>query len=257
MKKIILNTLLLGAIVIAAGSCSKKADYTADRTFVTAGDALLKINYLSAYALNPGVQINVNGQRVSGLITGRTPFPGGGYNTNGSNFPDYLAVSPGTTTVSISIPKKNTNVDSVQLFTTTANIAAGKNYSIHITDTLAKTKALALEDGLGIPTTNYCSYTFVNMIPNVPFIDLYYNTTLMATNVPYLGFGKAFTYQVQSVAGTWSIRETGTLPTSTALATYSSLNTSINQRVYTVFASGYKGSSATNTKPYVSFLMNR
>jgi hypothetical protein len=257
MKKIILNTLLLGTMVIAAGSCSKKADYTADRTYVTPADALLKINYLSAYALNPSVQINVNGQRVSGLITGRTPFPGGGYNTNGSNFPDYLALTPGSTTVSISIPKKNTNVDSVVLFTKSITTAAGKNISLHITDTLANTKSVALEDNLSIPANYYCNYTFVNMIPNAPLVDLYYNTTLMATGIPYLGTSKVFTNQVQTVAGTWSIRETGTLPTSTALATYSSLNTTINQRVYTVFASGYKGATATNTKPYVSFLMNR
>lgn len=257
MKKTILNTLLLGAMVIAAGSCSKKADYTADRTFVTPGDALLKINYLSAYALNPGVQIKINGQRVSGLITGRTPFPGGGYNTNGSNFPDYLAVSPGSTTVSITIPKKNTNVDSVVLFTTTVNTVAGKNISLHVSDTLAKTKALAIEDDLSIPAPNYSSYTFVNMIPNAPSVDIYYGTTLMASGVGYLGSSKVFTNLVQTVAGTWSIRETGTLPTSTALATYSSLNTSINQRAYTVFASGYKGSTATNTKPYVSFLLKR
>lgn len=257
MKKIILKSLFLGAIVLSAASCSKKADYTADMTFVTPGNALLKINYLSAYTLNPSVQINVNGQRVSGLITGRTPFPGGGYNTNGSNFPDYLSVNPGSATVSITIPKKSTNVDSVVLFTTSVSMAAGKNYSLHISDTLAKTKALAVEDDLSIPAPNYSSYTFVNMIPNAPLVDLYYNTTLMATAVPYLGSSKVFTNLVQTVAGTWSIRETGTLPTSTALATYSSLNTSINQRVYTVFASGYKGSAATTTKPYVSFLMNR
>lgn len=257
MKKIILNTVLLGAIVIAAGSCSKKPEYIADMTFVTPGDALLKINYLSAYALNPSVQINVNGQRVSGLITGRTPFPGGGYNTNGSNFPDYLTVTPGTTTVSVTIPKKNTNIDSVVLFSKSLTTVAGKNISVHISDTLSNTKAAVLEDDLSIPAPNYSSYTFVNMIPNAPSVDLYYGTTLMASGVGYLGSSKVFTNLVQTVAGTWSIRETGTLPTSTALATYSSLNTSINQRVYTVFASGYKGSSATNTKPYVSFLMNR
>ncbi|MGG9964581.1 DUF4397 domain-containing protein [Ferruginibacter sp. SUN106] len=256
MKKIIKN-ILLGSIIIAAGSCTKKIEYNAERIFVTTDNALIKINYLSAYVNNPGVQLSINSQRVSGLITGRTPFPGGGYNTNGSNFPDYLAVAPGTNTLSIAIPKKNTNVDSVVLFTTSITLASNKNYTVHVTDTLTNTKALSIEDNLTLPDGNTCKYRFVNMMPNAPFVDLYYNTTLLATKIPYLGSSAYFSYPVQTVAGTWSIRETGTLPTSTAMATYSSLSTSTNQRVYTAFASGYKGATAANTKPYISFLLNQ
>jgi Domain of unknown function (DUF4397) len=256
MKKLIKN-ILLGSILIGAGSCTKKVDYNADRTFVTVNNALLKINYLSAYANNPSVQLSINGQRVSGLIAGRTPFPGGGYNTNGSNFPDYLAVDPGANTLTVAIPKKNTNVDSVVLFTTLLTLTANKNYTVHVTDTLTNTKALSVEDNLTLPDGNTAKYRFINMMPNAPFVDLYYNTTLVASKIPYMGSSPYFSYPVQTVAGTWSIRETGTLPTSTAMATYSSLNTSANLRVYTAFASGYKGATATNTKPYISFLLNQ
>lgn len=255
MKNLIIKTLLL-TCTIAAISCKKEVDYTADRTFVSENDALLKINYLSAYTLNPGVQLSLNGQRVSGLITGRTPFPGGGYNTNGSNFPDYLKVQPGSNTLSIAIPKKNTNIDSVALFSSTFSVNALTNYTLHVSDTGIKTKAFLITDYLTPPSWNSSLYKFVNMMPNVPYMDLYFNTTLVAAGIPYLGTSNYFSLPVPSVAGTWSIRETGTSATSTALATYSSSNTSINQRIYTAFSSGYKGATATATKPYISFLLN-
>ncbi|WP_462221680.1 DUF4397 domain-containing protein [Ferruginibacter sp.] len=256
MKKIIKNTLLISIIAITAG-CTKKIEYLAERTFITTDNALLKINYLSAYAANPGVQLAINNTRVSGLITGRTPFPGGGYNTNGSNFPDYLAVTPGTNTLSIAIPKKGTNTDSVLLFTASLTMAANKNYTAHVSDTAAKTKVVLIEDNLSYVDAGTSKYRFVNMMPNVPFIDLYYGTTKVATGIPYLGFSNYFSLPFSTTVTSWDIRETGTSPTSTVLATYSSTNTTLNQRIYTAFALGYKGSTATNTKPYISFLLNQ
>ena len=255
MKKIIKNALLIAIIAIAAG-CTKKTEYLAERIFVTTDNALLKINYLSAYAANPGVQLSINNTRVSGVITGRT-FPGGGYNTNGSNFPDYLAVTPGTNTLSIAIPKKGTNIDSILLFTASLSMAANKNYTAHISDTAAKTKAVLIEDNLDYVDGGTSRYRFVNMMPNVPFIDLYYGTTKVASAIPYLGFSNYFSLPFSITATPWDIRETGTSPTSTVLATYSSINTTLNKRIYTAFALGYKGSSATNTRPYISFLLNQ
>lgn len=257
MKKILIYTVFAAGLIASAG-CKKEYKYIDERTNVIGtGTSLLKINYLSAYALNPSVQLSVNGARVSGLIAGRTPFPGGGYNTNGSNYPDYLQVRTGANTVAVSIPKKNTSTDSVVLFTTsTTALKEGKNYTLHITDTLANTKAFLTEDDLTVPVYNNSSFKFVNMMPNAPLLDLYFNTTKVAGGIPYLGTSATFSVPVPTVAGTWSVRETGTSPTSTALATYSNISTTINQRIYTAFALGYKGATATNTKPYVSFLLN-
>ena len=257
MKKIFINSLIAASLLIVAGSCKKEINYKADRTFVDPTNALLKINYGSAYALNPSVQLSINGERVSGLITGRTPFPGGGYNTNGSNFPDYLVVKPGANILKISIPKKLTNVDSVVLFTGNLTLDSGKNYTAHVTDTLANTKMVVLQDNMTFANLGYSKYRFVNMMPNVSFIDLYYGTVKVADAIPYLGNSPYFYIAVPATALTWSIRETGTSPTSTALATYISSNTHITQRVYTAFAMGYKGSAATTTKPYVSFFLSR
>lgn len=256
MKNNLINTLLV-VVVLVTVSCTKTNEYTATRTYVTAEEALLKINYLSAYVANPGVQLSINNTRVSGVITGRTPFPGGGYNTNGDSRPDYLSITPGANTLSIAIPKKGTNTDSVVLFSTSLTLVKGKNYTVHVSDTLAKTKALLIEDELAEIEPNYARYRFVNMMPNAPFVDLYYGTKLVATGIPYLGYSAYFNLPYTTAATPWDIRETGTLPTSTALASYPSSNTTLNQRMYTVFALGYKGATAATTKPYVSFLLNK
>jgi Domain of unknown function (DUF4397) len=262
MKKTIINTLLISIIAISGG-CTKKTEYLAERKFIQADNALLKVNYLSAYAANPGVQLSINNTRVSGVITGRTPFPGGGFNTNGQNFPDYLALASGTNTLSIAIPKKGSNVDSVSLFTTSLSLATGKNYTLHVSDTASKTKAVLLEDNLTSLDFGTSKYRFVNMMPNVPFLDLYYGTKLVATSIPYLGSSSYFTLPFSATATSWSIRETGTSATSNALASYSSINTTLSQRIYTAFASGYKNPPApapalTATRfPYISFLLNQ
>ncbi len=255
MKKIIINAWIACTVLLAV-SCRKNIEYKAERSF-SPTTSLLKINYLSAYAGNPAVQLSINGERVSGLITGRTPFPGGGFNTNGSSFPDYLAVKQGAVTLSIAIPKKTTNQDSVLLFSSSFSLESGKNYTAHVTDTAAKTKLLLVEDSMWFAPKGQSKYRFLNMMPNVPFIDLYFGTTKVASAIPYLGSSPYFFIPVPATSLTWSIRETGTAPTSTALATYLSGNTSIDQRVYSAFALGYKGATAATTRPYVSFLLTR
>jgi hypothetical protein len=256
MKKISFYTFLV-AILFIANSCNKDTEYVADRTFTNPGTALLKINYASAYATNPSVQISINDVRVSSLITGRTPFPGGGYNTNGSSFGDYLAINPGTNTVSVSIPQKNTNVDSILLYKTTLTLEANKNYTLHVADTFTRTKSVLLTDNILLPEGNTSRFKFVNLMPNAPLVDLYYGTTKVASAVAYLGSSAEFSLPATPVVlASWAIRETGTSPTSTALASYSSSNTLLNQRVYTVFSMGYKGGTGV-LLPFVSFFLNR
>src|SRR5688572_25810702 len=112
MKKYIINTAYLFSPLVLFAGCDKNEINYGDTVEVT-DKALLKFNYASAYQANPSVHISINGQRVSNLIQHRTPFPGGGFNTLGSSQPDYLSVDPGTMEVSIVIPKRNTNTDSV------------------------------------------------------------------------------------------------------------------------------------------------
>ncbi len=256
MKKISIN--IVAALAILLTGCEKSTDYNATFYEPGASDARLKVIYASAYALNPLVQLSIDDVRVSGLITGRTPFPGGGYNTAGSSFPDYIVVAPGSRKFTVAIPKKNTNVDSVVLFTTQIMLEAGKNQTLNISDTLTKTKALLVTDFVEKPAPRTVKYRFVNLMPNVPLLDLYYGTTRVATGIAYNTPGVIFSMPVPAVNNlNWAIRETGTTATSTALAVYASASTVVTQRMFTAFAMGYKPSNLIATlRPYISFTIN-
>lgn len=261
MKKILTISTLLLSLGIFTG-CDKETDVIAKFETPSSGQALLKINYVSPYTANPSVQLKLNDTRVSNLITARTPFPGGGYNTGGGSANDYLAVNPGAVPLSVSIPKRLTNTDSVVLFTTTLNLEAGKNYSAHITDTATNTKVLLLQDDLTQPDTGQTRFRFVNLMPNVPAVDLYYGSTKVASNIAYLTASPYITMPVPTTALAWTIREAGAAATTDPLATYTSANTTLSTRVYTAFAVGYKGLATTAPgyaarRPYISFYINK
>lgn len=250
-------SLYISALALFLAGCEKNVISYGDSTLVSANQSLVKINYASLYALNPGVQISFNGTRVSPVIVGRTTFPGGGYNTNGDARPDYIAVSAGEVQIKISVPQRNTNIDSVVLYNTSITVEGGKNYTAHITDTAAKTQTVLLTDEFARPDSNFAKFKFVNLMPNVAAVDLYYGTTVVAANIAYKSASNYFTLAIPSTTLAWTIRPAGAAPASTALATYSSVSTTTNQRVYTVFAIGYSGATDAVRRPYVSFLLNR
>jgi hypothetical protein len=259
MKRIFIMFSLACTMALALMSCEKEVKRVAAETNVGSDKARLKVNYVSAYnSNNPGIQVKLNSTRVSNVLAFRTPFPGGGFNTGGGSTNDYLEVTPGQTELKISVPNVGKETDSVTLFTSGLSLSAGKNYSAHVTDTGANTKVALLEDDLTPAAYGKSKYRFVNLMPNVPAIDLYYGTTLVASNVAYLASSPYFELPLPVTSLTWSTRETGASPTSTALATYLSASTSSNRRVYTVFASGYKGISGTTNprRPFVSFILN-
>lgn len=254
--KFILKLSLACLAICSTLSCSKiiQDDYTATYNMQDSSDAYLKIIYASAYTTNPSVQVSVDDVRVSGLITQRTPFPGGGLNTGGSNFPDYLALKPGMRKVSIAIPKRNTNIDSIVLYSTQVEVKALVRQSLHVMDTFTRTKSVRVEDDISEPAAGKIRYRFVNLMPNANSVDLYYGTVRVATGAIYNTPGIVFEMPTPPVNDTWTIRETGQ---TTALATYLSASSIVNRRVFTAFAMGYKGSTATNTRPYISFAINR
>ena len=253
MKKQILTLVVLLSAVLLTG-CEKYKGYEAPFQLVPADKGKMKIVYASAYALNRGVQLSIDDVRVSGLVTSRTPFPGGGYNTQGSSFPDYLVVEPGTRKFSIAIPKAGTNVDSVVLHSGQINVTANTFQSLYVMDTLANTKLLMVKDDVSMPGAGKLRFRFVNLMPNAPLLDLYFGTEKVASSIPYNTEGVVFEMNVPPASLAWTIREPGS---STVLATYSSASTIISNRVYTAFAMGYKGATPANTKPYISFSLNR
>ncbi|MEJ5994100.1 DUF4397 domain-containing protein [Pedobacter sp. Du54] len=248
-----LSIIALLAVLLFNG-CKKNAINYSDFEYVSPDQARVKINYNVAFYNNPATQIKINGVRVSAtIVTTRYPFPGGGFNTGGGNFGDYLPVNPGANEISVSIPKRGTNIDSIEVYKTTMNMAAGKHYSLHIADTLER-KGLPVEEDVTRPDSGFVRYRFTNLMANVPAMDLYIGTVKVAENIPFMGISAPFTLPTSQVniSSTWTIRPAGALPTSTALATYNSASTLLSSRVYTVFATGYAGNTGARL-PYVSF----
>ena len=168
----------LVAIFVFA-SCKKNTGVTNQPydTYGTPADkGQLKINLAFAYAIDyANLRIKLNGAYVSNLLQSRTPFPGGGYNTRGSNFALYMSVPLGTNAVSIVMPRTNTNVDSVVLFTTNVNITDNTPQTLHLTDTAANMKSVLVKNNIVGIADGMCRFNFVHLMPNVPAVDGQYS----------------------------------------------------------------------------------
>lgn len=271
MKKLILKYCLPLSAAFFLYACTKSNGIT-NQPYSSYGIAAtqgqLKINYASAYLANPSVLLKVNGLVVSNLITGRTPFPGGGYNTNGSNYALYLSVPQGSNTVSVVRPKVGTSTDSVVLYTTTITIPDNSPYTLHITDTLVdgttnNTKSVLTKNSINTVDTGFCRFRFVNLLPNVSALDLYLNGILIKSNISYLQATDTFSVRTgvnapgytSAASPTWAIRPAGALATSTALASYVSINALQSTMVMSIFSMGYSGLTGTRL-PYVCFTLD-
>ena len=208
-------------------------------------EALFKVGYFSPNSAKPGVQLTINGQRVSYLFTNATPFPGGGYNTGGSNNSDYLVVNPGQNEVGISIPKKGTNVDSVVILTTSVTLDGKKTYSMFTTDSIPTMSAFMVEDIITRPDSG--------------FVNVYQNGVLIKANVALKTCTNFQALTIANNPSNFQIRPAGALPASTALAVYPTTATFslVNTRSYTIVARGYSGFTDANRKPNVSLVLNR
>ncbi|ANE49147.1 hypothetical protein SY85_00150 [Flavisolibacter tropicus] len=235
-------------------SCEKNV-LTVSPYEYTDGKALLKINYSCPYIKNPGVQIKINGEKVSSLVTYSTPYPGGGLNTGGNSYADYLAVNAGNNTISLGIPKTGSTEDSVLLFTTQADLTANEYQTLHFTDTAANTQTVLTKDAANKPDSGYTQFTFVNLIPNSTAVDLYFGTDKVASNVAYKQATAPFLLPANT-SQAWSVRTAG--GTTTLGSSYTSTSSVANQRVFTVYARGYIGPVTTDIRSVkVSFVYNK
>lgn len=273
MKKSNFKYLFFLAAFVLVYACKKETGvtnqpYTAYGNTATQGQ--LKIIPEFTYNVNLfNLLLKVNGNVVSNTIATRTPFPGGGYNTNGSNFALYLGVPLGSNTVSVIVPKFGTNMDSIVLFNNTITIPDNGAYSLHIADTLVNptvnnTKGILVKNHIADLDTGYCRFRFVNMIPNLPAVDVYLNGILMKSNVAFMATSDTFTVRTgvyapgynSAVTTTWAIRPAGAAATSTATCSYASSNGLLSQRVMTVFGMGYAGLTGGRL-PYVALTLDK
>ena len=255
MKKTLIYSLacVLCVVMVITGCTKNELTLSAGYT-ETVGVAKLKVVHAMPFALNPSIQIALNGERISSIITYCTPFPGGGLNTGGSSQPDYLAALVGANAIKLSTPNFNTNQDSVLRFSGNVLLEADKNYTAFITDTAATASSVLVTDNVNLPDSGKSNYRFVNLIPNLTAIDLYYNNVLVAGNIPYKGSSTPFSIQVIGASASWAIRPAGALASSTAITTYSNLVP--NQRSFNVFCRGYSGATGTRA-PAISLMYLR
>lgn len=235
-------------------------------------DVVVKINMASLYKDNRKMIVKFNDVRVTPLIQGREPYPGGGYNTLGDSKSDFLRASSGSLNVKVILPHKvDTGADSVLLYEVNHVLEKGNRYVLHITDTAEFTKSLVTKEDFTLPDSSTSRYRFVNLMPNVPAIDLYYGVyattaatqtpiadVLVASNIKYLEASEYFTL-ARTPTRTFKIRPAGAAVTNaTVLAYYANANTTLNQKVYTAYALGYQGMATTDhRRPFISFSITR
>lgn len=260
--KVFSNLLTLFCALLVLSGCGKNVLDYGDVEKITDDMPLIKINYACPYVDDRFVIVKFNDKRVTSRIQNRTPFPGGGYNTRGDVRADYLTIPTGAVEVKVALPfKKDNGLDSLILYKTTINIEQKKRYVVHLTDTASLIKSVLTEENFLKPDSGYATYRFINLMPNVPAIDLYYGTSatvhtadrLVAANIKYLAISDYFTLN-RYAARTWKIRPAGAeLTTATVLASYTNVGSLLNQRTYTAYAHGYSGKTTAAQKPYLSF----
>ncbi len=258
-------TLTAIAALAAVTGCKKEAEKSPiDVNYSGSNGASLKVIYTSPYFKRDSVHIKINDARVSNTFLSPTtsntpiPFPGGGLNTGGSNFPDYFLLAPGDTKIAVAIPKLRTNEDSIVKFTGNVTLDAGKKYSAFIADTAANSRiVLVPESGVAPADSTVSVFKFVNLIPNQPAIDLYFKNVLVSGNIAYGAYSPEFTLPSDST-GQWAIRIAGAAPASAAIVTYPTGTTNQTipkRRIMTVFCKGYTGAAAPRL-PVISLIYN-
>lgn len=260
IKAIILVSIITTGLLLAC----KKNELRQSPFDGVEGKALVKFNYSSPYFYkstapiipNAAVTIKINGKIVSSPITYSTPYPGGGLNTGGNSYSDYLSVTPGQNTISVVIPFKGTSNDSVVFYTTQVDLKANEYQTIHITDTAANTTHMISYDPYNKPDSGWVLYRFTNLIPNAGPLDLYFGANKIASNIAFKQISDTFRLPAGNIAN-WSIRKKDS--TSTLGSAYTGTASSVaNQRVFTVYARGYDGVPITDVRrPMVSLLYNK
>lgn len=264
MKKIIICLFS----VFSLWGCKESIQDFGDVEFLTDKDAIVKINMASVYSDDRYMYVKFNDQRVTPRIRAREPYPGGGYNTRGDSRPDFLRIAEGQVNIKVCLPYSVDNgLDSVVLKEMTVAFQGGKQYTVQIADTAANTKMFVTEESLARPDSSFASYRFINLMPNVESLDLYYGAaattaeptqdSLVAKNIKFGQISEYFTIR-RAAARTWKIRRSGDPVTNASvLASYSNASSLLNRRSYTAFALGYAGFTSAIMRPYVSFYLVR
>lgn len=257
--KIILSGYLL--LILTITGCKKNTYHITERT-TNDGAAQVKLGYFSAYTVTPNTILYINDVQISNTLAAPISFPGGGQNMNGLSNGDYLYVKPGSTKIQGFRPIPGTGNIMNKLFEFTEVFNANTNYTFYITDTASSTAGFSLEDTKGKPDSGFARFKFVNIMPNVPAVDLYKGlnvtvATLVQGNISYKSSSPAFDLALP-IVDSFFIRPAGA-PTSAPVIARRFFALS-NQRIYTMLARGYNvvNPPFSNTLlPNISVIVNQ
>lgn len=254
--KIILSSSLLFLLIMVG--CEKNTYQVTERTS-NDGSAQVKLGYFSAYTVNPPTILYINDVPVSNTLAAPISFPGGGLNMNGLSNGDYLFIKPGTVKIQGFRPIPATGNIMSKLFEFNQAFSANINYTFYITDTAANTTGFALEDTKAKPDSGFARFKFVNIMPNVPAVDLYRGANvasaiLVQGNVNYKTASPSFDIALP-ISDSFYIRPAGAATTTQPIARrFFPLS---NQRIYTMLARGYMGSTLATLAPNISVIVNQ
>ena len=248
--------LFTATFLLLVTACKKNTFKTTER-YDPEGKALVKFGLFSMYPTSTPLTLYQNDVKLSASIPSPYGYPGGGFNTGGNSYADYLAIDPGNVKFDIKSVYPNTNYILSNIFSQNYQLQANKKYTILIADTAASTTSVLLEDQF--PATldsGYAFFRITNIIPNAASLDFYKNDSLIAADVKY----KSSTDLIKlksSLADTFAIRPAGS-PGGYALSatTYYRLAVNTNKRIYTLVSRGYIGAT-TPRNPTISLIINK
>lgn len=256
MKRSATILSILALAVVCMISCEKNTFNVRNVTYPD-GQAMVKLGLFTAYNTSSPMRIAINGATVTSEITYGTPFPGGGFNTGGSNNSDYLLVTPGSNKVELFNMNQGTTKPISRLAEATITVEANKRYTLFLADTAQNIAAWVVNDDTPTPDSGFARIKFVHAMPNVAAVDLYKGakdsvSTLIISNVPYKGVSAYI--NVQAGTDSFFIRKAGDQPLATPIARRGF--TLSNQRIYTLFSRGYLGTTGTRI-PNLSAVINQ
>lgn len=250
MKRFSGIVIIAVLMVTAVNSCKKNSFNITDRTRPE-GKALVKIGMFNAYTAIAPVRISINGAIVSSEVIHPVAYPGGGINiiansTTGNS--DYLQVDPGNTKFEFYIMNTGTPVPASKLFETSQTLEAAKRFTLYITDTSQNTSAILVNDDTPAPDSGFVRVKFVNLIPNVPALDVYKGLNaatakLLMNNIAYKGVSEYM--NIPNGTDSFFVRPAGSPITTIPVARRSFALS--NQRIYTIISRGYNGIIPVNT----------
>lgn len=246
--------LLLALIVLSItfSACEKVPLSTTDYSLPT-DKALVRFALYSPST--PAVMIKINDVKINGNTT--SGF--GGIFPSIVNFPDYAAVSPGST-LKLSLPNTGTQNDSVVLFNSKLDVVAGKFYSVTLADTGVNRTAFSVEDQFLPQKDSFLSVRLINAMVGST-LNLIRVDSASATDVVRDTIARNISYKATS--GFLHVRTLSTRPfiririatnTGRNLGTPQSLAVG-SRRSITFYATGFIDGSTTSLIPALSALI--